>query len=107
MSKEDQEYVETLKFLILQINSNPANFRIQHLIFDAQNLCPSNEERIVLNELIDKAIEHRYLNQNVKGLNCTEDEYEKYYSLVRWFNNLNLYLIRFNTLLRLLPSIPE
>lgn len=107
MSAEEQEYVTRLKLLVLIININPADLQIQVVLFETQARCPSDAERVLLNKLVDNITEYRYLSQNMKGVNYTDDEHEKYFSLVRWFNNLNFYLNKFNTLLCLLPQMPE
>jgi hypothetical protein len=107
MSTSEQQYVEKLKYLILFVNIDPSNLQIQHLMFEAQSMVPSAEEGVLFNNLIDNTMEYRYLAQNLKGNNYTDEEHDKYYFLVRWFTNLNLYLNKFNTLLCRLPTFPD
>jgi hypothetical protein len=103
MMKEESEYVNQLKKLIVLIQSGFGPLDInskEQMVEKTRKRCHDKKERILLNDLIVKAQELSELERIVKEHKCSEDESEKYFLYQRWFNSIKMLIVTFDVPLK-------
>lgn len=93
------DYVVQLRELVLQINSNvgPLAFKTKKLLKEAAEWDPPfTEEKKLLTDLLDRGKEYVQLKKIAYRQYLSRDLFEKYFSLTRWFNSLQMLLDTFD-----------
>jgi hypothetical protein len=100
---KEVEYVIQLKKLVLQINSNVGRLESEtkKLLDEASDWDPPyQEEKKLLADLIEKGKEFVQLKKIAYRQYLSEELFDKYFSLARWFNSLQMLLDTFEVPLR-------
>jgi hypothetical protein len=100
--KED-DYVIQLKRLVGQINSNVGIMEsdTKRLLDEALEWdLPTKEEKKLLADLIERGKEYVQLKKTAYRQYLSEELFDKYFSLARWFKSLQMLLDTFDVPLR-------
>jgi hypothetical protein len=100
---KEGEYVMQLKKLVLQINSNVGRLEAEtkQLLDEAAKWeAPYPEEKKLLADLIERGKEYVQLKKIAYRQYLSGELFDKYFSLARWFNSLQMLLDTFDVPLR-------
>ncbi len=101
--KNEGEYVNQLKKLVFQMHyqTNLLDGKTKEMLNDATKWkCPDKIERILLDELINRAKEYIELEKKINETRITRDDREKYHTHLKWFNSVTMLVGTFDVPLK-------
>lgn len=97
--KDNTEYVNLLKKLLvqLQVRTGQVNEKADEILTEASNWkCPDKKEKHLLNDVIRRAQQYLELENLIHEKSYKSEDYERYFSYLRWFNSLKMLIDTFD-----------